>query len=111
MEPIPSVRVLYSMVSATAGGVSIDASVMAVTPGDSADINTDSYDTVNNCDDATVPGTAGYLDVITCTLTNNDSMAAGDLIKIDIQREVADAADTATGDLEIVGVVFEYTKQ
>ncbi len=55
--------------------------------------------------------TAGYLDVITCTLTNNDSMAAGDLIKIDVQREVADAADTATGDMEIVGVVLEYTKQ
>ena len=78
---------------------------------DSADINTNSYDTVNNCDDATVPGTAGYLDQIACSLSTVDSMAAGDLVKIDIQREVTDSSDTATGDMEIVGAILEYTKQ
>lgn len=105
-----TVRVLYSMTSGTSGGVSINASVMAVTPGDAADINTESYDTTNNCDDATVPGTAGHLDQIVCTLTNADSAAAGDLVKVKIERAVADSADTATGDMEIVGIILEWTK-
>jgi hypothetical protein len=107
----PQVRVLYSMLSASSGGVSVDISVMAVTPGDSADINTDSYATVNNCDDAAVPGTVGFLGQIVCPLTNNDSMSAGDLTKIKLCRAPADSADTSTGDLEIVGVMLEFTKQ
>jgi hypothetical protein len=82
---------------------------MAVTPGDAADINTESYDTVNNCDDATVPGTAGFLDQISCTLTNKDSVAAGDYAKIKLCRAVADSADTATGDMEVVGAELSYT--
>ena len=103
----PVVRILYSMASATSGSFFTDVSAMAVTPGDAADINTESYDTVNSCDDATVPGTAGYEDTIACTMTNVDSAAAGDLLKIKIARDVT---DTATGDAEIVGVIFEYTK-
>ena len=106
----PVLKWQYSMTSATTGGVSIDVSVMAVTPGDAADINTDSYDTVNNCDDATVPGTAGFLDTISCTLTNFDSGAAGDYVKIKVCRAVADAADTATGDMEGIAAMLEYTK-
>lgn len=106
----PQVRVLYSMASATTGGVSIDVSAMATTPGDAADINTNSYGNVSNCDDGTVPGTAGYLDLILCTIGFPDGMASGDLVKIDVQREVTDASDTATGDMELYGVILEYTK-
>ena len=98
------------MTSGTSGGVSIDVSIMAVTSGDSADINTDSYATVNNCDDGTVPGTAGHLNTISCTLTNNDSLAASDYFKIKVCRAVTDAADTATGDMEAVSPVFEYAR-
>ena len=103
-------RVLYSMLSCTSGGVSIDVDVMAVTPGDAADINTNSFDTVNNCDDAAVPGTAGFLDQIVCSLTTVDSLTAGDYVKIRLEREVADVADTCTGDMEVVGVMLEWTK-
>ena len=106
----PVFKMLYSMTSATSGGVSIDVSVMATTPGDAADINTDSYGTVNNCDDAAVPSTAGFLDSVSCSLPNADSVAAGDLVKIKLCRATADAADTATGDMEVVGASLEYTK-
>ena len=104
-----TLKVQYSMTSATSGGVSIDVAVVAVTPGDAVDINTKPYDTVNNCDDAAVPTTAGYLDQISCTLTNKDSVAAGDYARIKLCRAVADAADTATGDMEVVGVELSYT--
>lgn len=105
-------KIPYSMVSATSGGVSVDTFVMATTPGDSADENTDSYGSVNNCDDAAVPGTAGYLDEISCTQTNADSVAAGDSVRFKLCRAPADSADTATGDMEVLyEVMLEYTKQ
>jgi hypothetical protein len=106
----PQLRVPYSMLSATSGGVSIDVSIMATTPGDAIDVNTESYATVNNCDDAAVPGTVGFLDVIVCSIVNTDSMAANDLAKVKLCRAPADSADTATGDMEVYGATLEYTK-
>jgi hypothetical protein len=89
--------------------VEFEASVMAVSDGDSQDLDTESYDTVNT-GTATVPGTAGYLDVISVTLTNADSLAAGDLVRIKLSRDADDGTnDTATGDLEFHGARLEYT--
>ena len=82
---------------------------MAVTAGDAADINTDSYATVNTCTD-TVAGTAGYLKLLSCTLTNDDSLAARDLVKLKVCRNVGHASDTATGDLEAITLVLEYAR-
>ena len=98
-----NIEILYSMASATANAVVWDVSVMAVTPGDSADIVTESFDTVNSVT-STVPGTAGYLKVETITLTNQDSVAAGDFVKIKINRDANNGSDTATGDAEIVAI-------
>ena len=98
--------VLYSMNSATSGGVCFKVYLMAVTPGDSADINTESYDTANGGCDSGVPGTAGYLDKITVTLSNLDALSAGDLYKVKLERDVSNGTDTATGDAEVVGVVL-----
>jgi hypothetical protein len=102
-----TLKASFSMTSATSGTFNLDVSIMAVTPGDSADINTDSYDTANNCDDAGVPGTAGHLDQISCSLTNADSIAAGDYFKIKMCR---DTGDTAAGDAEVVHARLEYTR-
>jgi hypothetical protein len=85
----------------------IDVSVMAVSSGDSADINTESYDTVNTCTDAAVPGTAGHLDTLSCTLTNADSLAASDYAKFKLCRNIS---GTATGDMEGITFVLEYAK-
>ena len=98
--------IYYSMASATSGDVVWNASIMAVTPGDSADVNTDSYDTANATTD-TVPGTAGYLDKATVTLTNADSIAAGDYFKLKITRDADNASDTAAGDAEVLKVVVK----
>lgn len=88
----------YMMASATTGGVAFDVAVEAVTDADATDLDAgDSFDTVNT-GTATVPGTAGYIDQISVTLTNNDSSAAADLLRISIERAVANGADTATGD-------------
>lgn len=104
----PVLKVQYKMTSATSGGVAFTANIAAVTPGDSTDVDAKALAADNTATDATVPGTAGFLDEVSITLTNADSLAAGDLVIVRLAREVANAADTATGDCEVAGVSFEY---
>lgn len=93
----------YLMASATTGGIAFDVAVEAVTSGDALDLDaTTSFDTANTATDAAVPGTAGYMEQVSVTLTNADSMAAADYVRISITRAVANAADTATGDLGLL---------
>lgn len=102
-------KIYYAMASATSGKIEFEVSVMAVSDGDSQDLDTESYDTANTTS-VTVPGTAGYLDVVTVTLTNDDSLAASDLVRMRISRDADDATnDTATGDLEFHGACLSYT--
>ena len=105
----PVLKCQYTMSSATSGTVEFEASIWAISDGDSADVDTESYDTVNT-GSATVPGTAGYLDEISITMTNADSMAAGDLVRLQLARDADDGTnDTATGDLELRVLSLEYT--
>ena len=106
----PVFKLQYSMTSVTSGGVAIDVEVMAVTPGDAADANTESYATVNTCVDATVPGTAGHMKEISCALTNTDGVAPLDLTKLRLCRNVAHASDTAAGVLEALTAALQYTR-
>lgn len=100
-----SVVISYCMASATSGAVVLGAQVEAISDGDTVDLDAStSFDTTNNSASTTVPGTAGYLDQIAITLTNNDSIAAGDYARIAIARKTADAGDTATGDLYLIQV-------
>lgn len=94
--------ITYMMASATSGTVGLQAAVEAVTDGDSVDLDaTTSFDTVNNSASTTVPGTAGHIDQISITLTNADSAAAADYLRIQINRDADGSAitDSATGDL------------
>jgi len=106
----PVLKIQYSMASATSGGVDFECEVMCVTTGDAQDTDAGSFDTVNEVTGGdTVPGTAGYMKEVSITLTNADSIAAGDLILLRINRDHDDSDDTATGDAEILAVSFEYT--
>lgn len=97
--------VSYIMASATTGTVEWEVAVEAITDGDATDLDaTTSFDTVNS-GSATVPGTAGYIDQISVTLTNNDSSAAADYIRISVARDADDGTnDTATGDAYLLAV-------
>lgn len=95
----------YIMASATTGAVGLQAQVEAVTDGDAVDLDaTTSFDTVNNSASTTVPGTAGHIDQISITLTNADSMAAGDYVRVAINRDANSSAitDDAAGDLYLL---------
>lgn len=94
----------YRMTSATANAVELRAAIEAISDGDALDTDAaSSFDTDNDSGDITVPATAGHIDQITWTLTNNDAIAAGDLCRIRLTR-IAPAGSAATGDLELLAL-------
>jgi len=100
-----SAVITYMMASATSGGVAFDVAVEAVSDGDATDLDSaTSFGSVNTGTVAAVPGTAGYIDQLSITLTNNDSLAVGDYLRLSVARAVANAADTATGDCYILAI-------
>jgi len=101
----------YMMASAASGKVDFEISVEAVGDGDAVDLDSGaSFDTANAAN-ATVPATAGHLDVITMTLTNKDGASAGDMIRLKLERDADDSTDdTATGDARVLWVeIWEET--
>lgn len=104
-----TVKLDYCMASATSGNVVLWVYVQAVSDGDSLDLDaSESFDTVNASAATAVPGTAGYIDSISITLSNKDSVAAGDLVIVKVMRPgLSEAADTAPGDLRLLPSVIE----
>jgi len=93
--------VSYIMATATADDVDVDIAIEAITAADAFDLDAGtSFDTVNSTDNTTVPATAGYMDQISVTLTNNDSIAAGDYVRVSLTRDAA--SDTAAGDMYVL---------
>jgi hypothetical protein len=89
------------MASATSGTVGFQAQLEAITNADATDTDAaTSFDTVNNSASTTVPGTAGYIKQISITMTNADSIAAGDYVRLSVNRDADGSAitDSATGD-------------
>ncbi len=99
------VYIHYSMTSATSGTCGWDVTIERV--GDQQwDIDTDGWATAKTVTAVTVPGTTGNVDVVNVTLTagatDTDSIAAGELFRIRIRRDVTN--DTAAGDAELHSV-------
>ena len=92
-----SAKIHYACANATSGTAAWQVSVEAVSDGDATDLDAGtSFDTANQ-GTGTVPGTNGYIDVISVTLTNADSIAAGDYVRFAINRDVS--ADSVSNDL------------
>jgi len=99
--------ITYAMASATTGAVGFQAQLEAISPGDATDTDaTTSFDSVNNSASTTVPGTAGYIDQIVITLTNNDSITASDYYRLSLNRDADGSAitDSAAGDAYVLAV-------
>lgn len=99
-----TVVVSYAMASATTGSVYFQAALEAITAADAVDTDaTTSFDTANS-GNGTVPGTAGYVQQISITMTNADSIAAGDYFRLSLSRDADNGSDTATGDAYVLAV-------
>lgn len=95
----------YMMASAVTGGVALDVAIEAVSSGDAVDLDAGtSFAAVNTGTDAAVPTVAGYMEQVSITLTNDDGLAAADYLRVSVARAVANAADTAAGDLYLLAV-------
>ena len=96
--------VTYAMASATTGAVYWQAALEAITAADAVDTDaTTSFDTANS-GNGTVPATAGYMQQISITMTNADSITAGDYVRLSVNRDADNASDTATGDAYLLAV-------
>lgn len=104
----PVLVLQYSMVSATSGSVVCGGRFAAITSGDAQDVDTKAFATEDTASNA-VPATAGYLKEFSITMSDNDSLAAGDFLRIGVYRLGADGSDTATGDMELRSVSLQYT--
>lgn len=67
------------------------------------DLDADSFDTATESTVA-ISGTSGIETALTITCTTIDSVAAQNRFRLKVYRDVTDAADTVTGDLELVSV-------
>jgi hypothetical protein len=104
----PVLRAQYKMASATTGNVVVEGRLAAVSDGDATSIAAKAFGSANASAATAVPGTAGHMDEISITLTNADSVAAGDLVVVYVARDTG-ASDTATGDLHLLAASLQYT--
>ena len=104
-----TVYIHYSMTSAEADTVDWDVAFERI--GDEQlDIDGDSFAAVNSVDDTTVPGTTGLVDIVNVTFTSGadmDSVAVGELFRIQVIRDAA--SDDAAGDAELHAVEIKET--
>jgi len=101
-----TVVLTYRMTSATTGSVRWQAALEAITAADAVDTDAaSSFDTANS-NGGTVPGTAGYIQQISITMTNADSIAAADYFRLRVNRDAdgTSGTDDATGDAELLAV-------
>lgn len=102
----PVVKVHYKCVSGTEETAAFSSAIMAVTDADAQDVDADAFDTIN-IGTATTPATAGYLDVISITMTNANSVVASDTVCLVLFRDTSE--DNVTGDIEVINAEFQYS--
>lgn len=95
--------VTFRAASATSGNTIFNVAVEAITSGDALDTGAaSSFDTTNASSPTAVAGTAGYITQLSVTLTNQDSVAAGDMVRISLTRDAASANDNVSGDVHVL---------
>lgn len=104
--------ICFAMASDNTNDIALDVFVEAKTPGtDTLDMETASgWDTANSGTVSLSGSTAGDPLKVSITLTNADSVAAGDLVRFGVRRDTDSVNDDASGDLYIYSVeIWETT--
>lgn len=99
--------------TASSGTVAWEVSIAAITPNsDTQDIETDSLATVQRSSDTHLGTTGQRLHEHSITISNLDSIAAGDFVALRIARDADDTGgggDTMTGDAILTKVRLSYS--
>lgn len=80
-----------------------DVSVEAVTAADATDLDSDSFDSINSGNTA-MGATQGYMVQLSITLTNADSIAAGDYVRVKVTRDANNGSDNFAADAYLLAV-------
>lgn len=101
-----TVDIFCAMTSATTGTVGWDVAFER-TQASTDDIDADSFATAQTVTAVTVPGTSGQVLKMSVNVSNGenmDSIAAGEMFRLRVRRDVAN--DTAAGDAELLAVTI-----
>lgn len=107
-----TVEVFWYADTATSGNVVWEVQLCVVTPDtDSQDVETDAFATLNYVQDAHLGTTGQRLHKATVTVTNLDSLAAGDWVNLRLARDAnsSNATDDMSGDASVVAVAVSYS--
>jgi hypothetical protein len=98
---------VYFIADGTAGCACFKASVEAITPSDTVDLDAvESFDTASSSGGISLPATAGQLARADIVLASVDSVAAGDYVRLRLTRDTA-VAGNASANVDVLGVVVE----
>jgi hypothetical protein len=104
-----TVYVHWAATSATSGTIGWDIAIERIGDG-SQDTDSDGFASAQTVTAATVPATSGNVKITNVAITdgaNMDSIAAGELFRLRIRRDVAN--DNAAGDAELFGIEVRET--
>jgi hypothetical protein len=107
-----TIRIFWYADTATSGSVIWEAQIAAITPNtDSQDVETDGLATLNFVSDAHIGTTGQRVHSCDITLSNLDSIAAGDLVHIRIARDAngTSGTDDMTGDAVLIAAQVLYS--
>lgn len=106
-----TVKVDWYADTASSGDVVWDAALMCLTPNtDDVDTESASFATANTATDNHLTSQAQRPHQAAITITNTDSITAGDYCILKITRNTTAAnADTMTGDANLIMVTVEYS--
>ncbi|MGC5009740.1 hypothetical protein ACLQ2R_03140 [Streptosporangium sp. DT93] len=102
--------IIWYATNATTGTVRWEIAMAAVTPeSDSQDIEAKAYATATTVDDAHLGTTSKRLHKATVVVSNTDSVAADDDVRIRLRRIGSNGADTLANDAAVVEVRVSYS--
>ena len=105
-----TVTVFWYADTATSGDVIWGAQLACITPNtDSQDIETDGLATANTVTDSHIGTTGQRLHSAAITVSNLDSIAAGDYVNLRLYRDADAGGDTMAGDAIVTMVVVSYS--
>lgn len=96
--------------TASSGDVRWEVALAAITPDtDTQDVETKAFATAHAFTDSHLGTTGQRVHEASQAISNLDSIAAGDMCVLRVSRLGADAADTMTGDAQLLYVKLEYS--
>lgn len=105
-----TVRVFWYADTASSGDIIWGAALAAITANtDSQDIETKAFATANTVTDTHLGTTGQRLHSADITVSNLDSIAAGDWVCLKVYRDADAGGDTMTGDGCLVGLDVSYS--